>query len=298
MQYRPLGNSGISVSEIGFGCMSLGTDHAANERLLHQAFDQGINFFDTADLYDKGANETSVGKALKDRRTKLILATKVGNQWRADGSDWDWNPRKDYIKKAVHDSLRRLQTDYLDLYQLHGGTIDDPIDETIEAFEELVREGHIRHYGISSIRPNTIRNWTDRSKLASVMSQYSLLDRRPEEFILPHLAEKGVGIIVRGAVAKGLLIDKPAKAYLGHSEQDIRQVQLAIQERVSSDLNAAQIALKFALAQPAVSTIAAGIRTEKQLLENVGASRTADLSPELLAHLRAALPPLVYENHR
>jgi aryl-alcohol dehydrogenase-like predicted oxidoreductase len=89
---------------------------------------------------------------------KVIIATKVGNQWRADGSGWDWNPNKDYIISAVEQSLKRLQTDYIDLYQLHGGTMEDPIDETIEAFEQLQKQGKIRYYGISSIRPTVIEN--------------------------------------------------------------------------------------------------------------------------------------------
>ena len=95
-------------------------------------------FFDTADLYDKGVNEEIVGEVLKEKRQDVIIATKVGNQWRDDGSGWEWNPTKSYIKSAVHQSLRRLQTDYIDLYQLHGGTIDDPMDETIQAFGEEI----------------------------------------------------------------------------------------------------------------------------------------------------------------
>src|SRR5882724_1023228 len=156
MRYRTLGGSQLNVSEIGFGCMSLGEDGRSNTALLHRALEKGINFFDTADLYQQGRNETFVGKALHNKRSEVIIATKVGNQWRPDGSGWDWNPRKVYILEAVNQSLSRLQTDYIDLYQLHGGTIDDPIDETIEAFEQLQQQGKIRYYGISSIRPNVI----------------------------------------------------------------------------------------------------------------------------------------------
>src|SRR3954471_12962537 len=156
MNYKQLATSDLKISTISFGCMSLKNDQDENERILHRAVDYGINYFDTADLYDKGMNETGVGKALKSKRDKLILATKVGNQWRADGSGWDWNPRKEYILTSVEGSLERLQTDRIDLYQLHGGTLDDNIDETIEAFELLVQQGKIRYYGISSIRPNVI----------------------------------------------------------------------------------------------------------------------------------------------
>ena len=114
---------------------------------------------DTADLYDFGTNEEIVGEAIKNRRQDLILATKGGNRFEKGKPGWDWDPSKAYIKEAVKQSLKRLQTDYIDLYQLHGGTIDDPIDETIEAFEELVEEGVIRYYGISSIRPNVIKEY-------------------------------------------------------------------------------------------------------------------------------------------
>ncbi|MGV2686963.1 aldo/keto reductase, partial [Clostridium perfringens] len=127
----------------------------------------------------------------------VIIATKVGNR-RVPGKDGlVWDPSKDYIKSAVKDSLRRLGTDYIDLYQLHGGTLDDPLDETIEAFEELKREGWIRYYGISSIRPNVIREYVAKSNIVSVMSQYSILDRRPEEAVLDLLAENGISAIAR-----------------------------------------------------------------------------------------------------
>ena len=150
MEYRPLGRSGMKVSAISLGCMSI---KAAREQegiaLIHRALDVGINLLDTADLYEKGMNEELVGKALAGRRDSAILATKVGNRMRADGSGWDWVPRKEYILDAVEESLRRLRTDRIDLYQLHGGTIDDPIDETIDAFETLKAQGKILHYGIS-----------------------------------------------------------------------------------------------------------------------------------------------------
>src|SRR3977135_2743908 len=147
MNYNLLGSSTLKISEIGFGCMSLGDNDDENARILHHAFDLGINFFDTADLYNKGMNEISVGKALKGKRNEIILASKVGNQWRSDGSSWDWNPRKEYILSSIDKSLQRLQTDHIDLYQLHGGTIEDPIDDVIEAFELLQQQGKIRYYG-------------------------------------------------------------------------------------------------------------------------------------------------------
>src|SRR4029078_5081597 len=145
---RKLGKSGLEISEVSFGCMSLGENESENIFLLHKALELGINYFDTADLYQHGKNEETLGRAFKDKRDKVIIASKAGNQWRADGSGWDWNPRKDYILSCADNSLKRLQTDYIDLFQLHGGTIEDNIDETIEAFEILLQQGKIRYYGI------------------------------------------------------------------------------------------------------------------------------------------------------
>lgn len=293
MHYHLLGKSNLSVSEISFGCMSLGQDQEENSRLIHQAFDSGINFFDTADLYDKGWNETSVGRSVKDFRREIVLATKVGNQWRADGSGWDWNPRKSYILQAVDQSLQRLQTDYIDLYQLHGGTIDDPIDETIEAFEQLVEQGKIRYYGISSIRPNTIREYIDRSNIVSVMMQYSLLDRRPEESCLDLLHEAGISVITRGTLAKGLLVDKPAREYLEYDQAEVARLQAVLQ----GSGNATAAALQYVLQHPVIASAVIGIRTPKQLASVVAGYRS-DVETVDLKSVSQVLQPKVYEQHR
>ena len=208
MKKRKLGKSDLYVTELGLGCMSLGTDEVAARKVIEAALEEGINYFDTADLYDFGENERIVGAALREVRDKVIIATKVGNRWQEDRTGWSWDPSKAYIKESVKNSLKRLGTDYLDLYQLHGGMIGDPIDDTIEAFEELKAEGFIRYYGISSIRPNVIREYVSRSNIVSVMMQYSMLDRRPEEEAMPLLHENGISVVTRGPVAKGLLSEK------------------------------------------------------------------------------------------
>lgn len=298
MNYRKLGASELNVSEISFGAMSLGTDYTANKTLLHRALDLGVNFFDTADLYDKGRNERCIGQVFKGMRNDIILATKVGNQWKEDGSGWIWNPTKAYILQAVDESLMRLQTDYIDLYQLHGGTIEDPIDETIEAFEELVAAGKIRHYGISSIRPNVIRAYLDRSHIVSVMTQYSLLDRRPEEATLDLLHGHEVGVLVRGAVAKGLLVNKPPKDYLAHSLEAVNNIQHQLNSFDQEEGSAAQLALKYSLSHPAVSTVVAGASRIDQLEENVGAVNQSPLSKESLHFFQELIPAYTYEQHR
>ena len=298
MEYAPLGKSDLRISRIGFGCMSLGDDDAGNEAILHRAVDLGINFFDTADLYAKGMNEIAVGRALKPNRHKVYIATKVGNQWRADGSGWDWNPRKEYILAEVEASLQRLQTDYIDLYQLHGGTIDDPIDETIEAFEQLKQQGKIRHYGISSIRPNVIREYIKRSNIVSVMMQYSLLDRRPEETCLSLLQENNIGVLARGAVAQGLLVNKPSKAYLNYSPQQVEQAAAAIHAVSNNQRNAAQTAMQFVLQHPAVTATVAGIRTMQQLEEAVATLQPPFLTEAQMEALQRSVVANRYEQHR
>ncbi|MGE7777092.1 aldo/keto reductase [Chitinophaga sp. NPDC101104] len=295
MNYSDLGSSGLRISEVSFGCMSLGMDDAANARILHRAVELGINFFDTADLYDKGFNESTVGKALKEKRKDVIIATKAGNQWRADGSGWDWNPRKEYILACADKSLQRLQTDYIDLYQLHGGTMDDPIDETIEAFELLKQQGKIRHYGISSIRPNVIREYAKRSNIVSVMMQYSLLDRRPEVSCLPVLEHHHIGVLARGSLAKGLLAGKPAVDYLHLSKKEVENAQAAILEVSGKHRTTAQSAVKFVLMHPAVTSAVAGLRTIEQLEDAAAeAPRFNEAEYEMLT---ASVPVREYENY-
>jgi aryl-alcohol dehydrogenase-like predicted oxidoreductase len=297
MEYVQLGKSAMRISRIAFGCMSLGDEYAQSERILHRAVELGINFFDTADLYAKGMNETMVGKALKPYRQNVYIASKVGNQWRADGSGWDWNPRREYILEQVEGSLQRLQVDHIDLYQLHGGTIDDPIDETIEAFELLKQQGKISHYGISSIRPNVIREYVKRSNIVSVMMQYSLLDRRPAETCLKLLYDNNIGVLARGAVAQGLLVNKPAKAYLNYSAEEVEKAAKAVQSVTDNHRTAAQMAMRFVLRQPGITSAVAGIRTMQQLEEAVEAAKPLITEAELHT-LRTAIVANKYEQHR
>ncbi|MEQ6120887.1 aldo/keto reductase [Reichenbachiella sp. MALMAid0571] len=297
MNYRNLGKSELSISEISFGCMSLKVGEKDNQRILNKAVDNGINYFDTADLYDKGENEKLVGAALKNRRQQILIGSKVGNQWKADRSGWDWNPRKEYILKAVENSLSRLQTDYIDLYQLHGGTIDDPIDEVIEAFEKLVEQGKIRYYGISSIRPNVIRQYVSKSNIASVMMQYSMLDRRPEESCFKLLEENNIGVLARGGLAKGILVDKPAIQYLNYSESEVQNVKKAILESIKNEKYAEQIALQFVLNPTAVSSAVVGIRTLDQLNKALVAIKIPAPIDEI-HYLQSIIPLNYYELHR
>ena len=298
MQYNQLGQSDLNVSEICFGCMSLGEDQNVNDRLIGEAIDGGINFFDTADLYQKGANERVLGKALKGKRQDVLIATKVGNVWREDGSGWDWNPTKKYILKAVDASLERLQTDYIDLYQLHGGTLDDPIDDIIAAFERLKKTGKIRHYGISSIRPNVMREYVAKSNLASIMMPYSLLDRRPEEGCFASLLDKKVGVLARGALAKGLLAGKPAEVFQDYSKEEVQKVIDTLSNLSNFYRSPTQTALRFVGQEPAVTSIVSGIRNPEQLKENLGFADSPELTTSELEILKNLLPPTFYSLYR
>ena len=299
MQYKQLGQSGLHISTISFGCMSLVTATPAESiRLLNEALHNGINYFDTADLYDQGENEKLVGKAFRGKRQEVILATKVGNQWRADNSGWDWNPRKEYILQAVEASLQRLQTDYLDLYQLHGGTLDDPIDETIEALEILKKQGKIRHYGISSIRPNVIREYIKRSQMVSVMMQYSLLDRRPEEAVLDLLHQNQIGVLTRGSLAQGLLAGKSAKTYLNYSEAEVAKIVEAVKNLANPVRTSAETAIHYVLHHPAITSAVMGIRTAKQLQDALQIKLNDIISDSEVSFLKNLTQPITYEQHR
>ncbi|WP_209122215.1 aldo/keto reductase [Alkalihalobacillus sp. BA299] len=271
MLKRRLGTSELFVSEIGLGCMSL---KASSEKdaidIIHKAIEQGINFIDTADLYEFGLNEQLVGKAIKGKRDEVILATKVGNRWNENGDGWRWDPSKSYIKSAVKKSLHRLQTDYIDLYQLHGGTIEDPIEETIEAFEELKKEGCIRYYGISSIRPNVIREFAEKSNIVSVMMQYSFLDRRPES-VFETLDTHKISVIARGPLAKGVLSrnwrKKIDNGFLDYSKEELEKILPSIEQILQSNPSLISLALRFSTSAQTVATTIPGARTIEQLTD-------------------------------
>lgn len=300
MEYRKLGHSDLNISRIGFGAMSLKSVQDTDAiRLLQNAFDLGINFFDTADLYEHGRNEMILGKAFKEIRNKVIIATKAGNQWRADGSGWDWNPGKDYILKCADESLKRLQTDHIDLYQLHGGMITDARDEVIEAFEQLKQKGKIRYYGMSSIRPNVIRAYLqEKREIQSVMLQYSLADRRPEEEVLDLLHKHNKGVLVRGALAQGLLCGKPSTEYLGHNSENIHKAAKAVSSLSGSGRSTAQTAIRYVLHHPAVTSSVIGIRDQMQLTDAAEVFSTPALTQKEYAFLQDAINRNRYAEHR
>jgi len=293
MKKNRLGKSDLHVSEISFGCMSLRKDHPENENLIREAVEQGINLFDTADIYDYGWNEKMVGEALKPVRDDVLIATKVGHLQKADGTGWEWRPSKDQIIAGVEQSLKRLQTDRIDLYQLHGGTLDDPIDGLIEAMETLKSQGKIRAYGISSIRPNVIREFIKRSNIDSVMMQYSLLDRRPEESCLDLLHKSEISVLTRGSLAKGVLVDKTAAEQPGYTLDDVAKMQNAVKETG----NPVGTSLQFVLNHPAVASAVVGVRTADQL-KDICTRFDEPVAQQEIEKVANLLGKNVYDQHR
>ncbi|WP_436950040.1 aldo/keto reductase [Staphylococcus xylosus] len=295
--------SGIEVSELGLGCMSLGTDYNKAEPIIERAIEHGITYFDTADIYDKGINEDIVGKALKkyQDRDDIVIGTKVGNHLAEDGSTF-WDPSKSYIKEAVKDSLKRLGLNHLDLYQLHGGTIDDPLDETISAFDELKQEGLVRAYGISSIRPNVIDYYLKHSDIETLMSQFNLVDNRPEA-LLDDIHAQRVKVLARGPVFKGLLTsnsnkaldDKFAEGIFDYSYQELGETIASIKE-IESNLTG--LTFNYLTSHDALGSIIVGASSVDQLDENVkNYEHSKDISLEQLKAARERVKNLEYTQH-
>lgn len=277
MKKNLLGTSEIEVSEIGFGCMSLPTGLTEASYIIEEAISHGINYFDTADLYNKGENEELVGKALKQHRKDIVLATKVGNQWSKDSDEVKWNATKPYIIEQVHNSLKRLQTDYIDLYQLHGGMITDNTEETIDAFESLKKEGLIREYGISSIRPNVIKRFLEQSDIVSIMMQYSLFDRRPEEY-LDEIGVAGKSVVTRGTLAKGLLTNEgPQRAgkmdgYMNYNAEESADV---LKKLMDIHPNVHALSLHSVLQNSTIASAVTGASSSAQIKDTISAYETA-----------------------
>ena len=293
--------SGIEISELGLGCMSLGTDYKKAQPIIESAIDNGITYFDTADIYDQGVNEEIVGKALKkyQNRDDIVIGTKVGNRLTDDGH-MTWDPSKKHIKESVKGSLKRLGLNHLDLYQLHGGTIDDPLDETISAFDELKQEGYIRAYGISSIRPNVIDYYLKNSQIETLMSQFNLIDNRPESLI-NDVHDKQVKILARGPVFKGLLtsnsneaLDKKfADGIFDYTQDELGETIASVKE-IESNLTA--LSFNYLTSHDALGSIIVGASSVEQLEENVE-NYYKDVSLDQIKASRERVKDLQYTQH-
>jgi aryl-alcohol dehydrogenase-like predicted oxidoreductase len=209
MMQTPLGRSGLVVSRMGLGCMGMSEFYGAGDegesiRTVHRALEMGINFLDTADVYGLGRNEELVGKAIRDRRERAVLATKFGNVRGTDGSWLGVDGRPEYVRSCCEASLRRLGVDVIDLYYQHRVDPATPIEETVGAMAELVRQGKVRYLGLSEAAPATIRRANAVHPIAALQSEYSLWTREPEAETIPACRELGIGFVAYSPLGRGI----------------------------------------------------------------------------------------------
>ncbi len=301
MQFHRLGNSGLEVSVLCLGTMMFGdrTEAAAASEIVAHAFDAGVNFIDTADVYTKGAAEAIVGTAIHGRRNRWILATKVGNVMTSAPHDGGSSRR--WIFQACDGSLKRLATDWIDIYYLHRDDPTTPIAETVAAMGDLIRAGKIRYFGVSNLRGWRIAEvirWCDRLGVPPpVVCQpyYNLLNRMPEVEILPACDHYGLGVAPYSPIARGLLTGKyvsgaiPEDSRAGRKdrrfmETEFREESVAIAQKLKAHAektgrSATQFALAWLWANRVVTSIIAGPRTLAQwndYVEAIGTAWSAD----------------------
>ncbi|MGW2410303.1 aldo/keto reductase [Streptomyces sp. NPDC001739] len=311
MQRRILGGTGISVSEYALGAMMLGafgnTDHADCIRIVHRALDAGINFVDTADMYSAGESEEIVGKALKGRRDEVVLASKFFNPMGPDANHGGASRR--WIVRAVEDSLRRLDTDHLDLYQVHRPDPATDIDETLSALSDLVRSGKVRAIGTSTFPAEQIveAQWTAERRghvrFRTEQPPYSMLARGVENAVLPTAQRYGIGVLTWGPLSAGWLSGRDLSAS-SRAALENRKFDLAIPEnarkaeavralsQVASDagLTLPHLATAFVRAHPAVTSVIIGPRTLDQLESLLDGADTT-LDADVLDRIDAIVPP-------
>ena len=314
MRYRQLGSSDLSVSEISLGSWltyGLGVDDSNARACLDRAFDLGINLIDTANIYGKGAAEAFLGKALKGReRSSYILATKLYFPM----TETDRGLSASQVYKQIDASLARLNTDYVDLYQCHRYDADTPLEETMEALSEVVRQGKARYIGFSEWSAEQIRAAMEMSgveKFVSSQPQYSMLWRKPEEDVIPYCAANGIGQIVWSPLAQGVLTGKylpgqppPRDSRAASSEMntffsdDLRSDDTlsTIQElkpiAARLDITLAQMAIAWVLREPNVSSAIVGASRPQQVDDNVRASGVI-LPQDALDDIDRVLAPLL-----
>lgn len=292
MTYRQLGASGLTVSTVGLGCNALGATVADQDvpGLVRAAIEAGITFFDTADTYSLGRSEQLLGQALGPERENVVVATKFGMDARGlNGPDWGVRGSRRYIRRAVEGSLRRLGTDYIDLYQMHTPDPHTPIEETLAALHELVAEGKVRYIGSSNFAGWQVidADWTARTggltPMISAQNQYNLLHRDVETELVPAVEHVGAGILPFFPLASGLLTGKYRRGEaapegtrlvrrpdrLATADFDtIEALQTFAAER---ELSLLQVAVGWLAAQPAVSSVISGASKPEQVRANAAA---------------------------
>lgn len=312
LKERVLGKSGIAITEIGLGLWAAGGDQwgATDDQEIFDAIDysldSGVTFFDTADVYGMGHSEELLGQAMQGRRDRFIVATKIG--WRDFDGD---NGRSAYdtvdkLIAGVESGLRRLQTDYVDLIQSHINFREPTMEIFLEGFQRLQRDGKVRAYGVSTSDFDYLQAFNADGGCAALQIDYSILHRMPESDILPYCQAQNIGVIVRGALAMGILTGKyTAETRFGEGDfrrswhEDPEQQAIYLDDLAKVETlrpladgrTLAQLALQFTLAHPAVTTVIPGAKNPRQMQDNVQAGLLPPLAAAELAHIDAIVPP-------
>jgi len=311
MEKRKLGTQGLEVSVLGLGCMGMSEFYNNDSRdddesiaTIHRALELGVTLLDTADMYGSGENEKLVGKAIADRRDRVILATKFGILRGEDSGFRGFSGKPEYLRKACDDSLQRLGVDVIDLYYLHRVDPEVPIEDTVGAMAELVEQGKVRYLGLSEASAETIRRADQVHPISALQTEYSLWSRDPEDKILPMVRELGIGFVPYSPLGRGFLSgqfespdDFPAGDYRRNSPRFqgenfeknlalVQQVKAIAQEK---NITASQLAIAWLLAQGDYIVPIPGTKRRQYLEENVAAAAVS-LAPDELAQIEAVAP--------
>jgi len=316
MQKRALGDSGLEVSTLGYGCMGLnfgyGTPLARKDAIamIHAAFEQGVTFFDTAEAYGPFTNEELVGEALAPVRDEVVIATKFGFRDGTPAAGLDSRPER--IREVAEAALRRLRTDRIDLFYQHRVDPQVPIEDVAGTVRDLIQEGKVRHFGLSEAGSRTIRRAHAVQPVAAVQSEYSLWWREPEEEILPVCEELGVGFVPFSPLGRGFLTgkiddqtefaDDDFRTMVPRFSSEARRANRALVDeiaRIAGDLDAtpAQVALAWLLARKPWIVPIPGTTKRPRLEENLGAA-SLELGPENLAEIETALARIPVQGAR
>lgn len=296
---RKIGNSGLEVFPIGLGTMGMSefygeTDDSQSIATIHKAIDLGVDFFDTADMYGSGHNEELVGKALKGKFDKVVLATKFGILRGPNGERLGVSGKPDYVKQACEASLKRLGTDTIDLYYLHRVDPQTPIEDTVGAMAELVKEGKVKHIGLSEVNGETLKRANAVHPISAVQSEYSIWTRDIEEANLNECRELDVATVAYSPLGRGFLTGalgkvtdpKDFRNFMPRMNEENMEKNMQVVKRIQEiaadkGVKASQLALAWVLARGEDMIPIPGTKREKYLIENIEAAKISVSSDEM-----------------